>query len=46
MLDLSDLTKVHVIRGSPALALGFVNFPYGPRSPPLTDQFFFGGDGF
>jgi hypothetical protein len=31
LLDLSDLSAVHVREGSPALRLGFHNFAYGPR---------------
>ena len=31
LLDLSDLSRVHVKAGSPALGLGFRNFEYGPR---------------
>ena len=32
LLDMSNLGAVHVREGSPALKLGFVNFPYGPRT--------------
>ena len=31
LLNLTDLGAVHVQEGSPALKLGFINFPYGPR---------------
>ena len=38
LLELSDLSSVHVREGSPALRLGFRNFEYGPRAKLKSDD--------